>query len=46
MGRILKAKRPNPAAHLSPLERENHDRACRLYTSTPEEIKIVEESAK
>ena len=41
--RILKAKRANPAADVSPLEREIDDRVYRLYALTPEDIKILED---
>ena len=40
------AKRANPAADVSAQEREIDDRVYRLYGLTPDEIKIVEESAK
>ena len=44
--RILKAKRTNPSADTIALERDIDERVYRLYALTPEEIKIVEESAK
>ena len=42
--RILSAKRINPSADTSTLEREIDQRVYRLYALTPEEIKLVEES--
>lgn len=44
--RILAAKRADPAADTTGLEREIDERVYRLYSLTPEEIKIVEEGAK
>ena len=44
--RILAAKRKNPAAETSALEREIDQQVYALYGLTPEEIKIVEDSAK
>jgi hypothetical protein len=41
--RLPKAKRPNPAADMSPLEREIGHRAHRPHGLTPQEIKLVEE---
>ena len=42
--KILSAKRANPAANTSKLEREIDEAVYALYGLTPEEIKIVEES--
>jgi hypothetical protein len=39
---ILAAKRADPSADVSALEREIDERVYRLYGLTPEEIKIVE----
>lgn len=44
--RILVTKRQNPAADTSALEREIDQQVYALYGLTPEEIKIVEDSAK
>lgn len=44
--RILAAKRADPNADVSALEREIDQNVYRLYGLTPEEIKIVEESAR
>ncbi|HEY9172460.1 MAG TPA: TaqI-like C-terminal specificity domain-containing protein, partial [Verrucomicrobiae bacterium] len=44
--RILAAKRANPAADTTALEREIDARVYRLYGLTPEEIKIVEGAGK
>jgi type I restriction-modification system DNA methylase subunit len=44
--KILAAKRADPAADTSALEREIDQRVYRLYGLTPDEIKIVEEGAK
>ena len=44
--RILSAKQKNPAADTSGLEREIDQQVYALYALTPEEIKIVEDSAK
>ena len=44
--RILATKKKNPAANTSALEREIDQQVYALYDLTPEEIKIVEESAK
>ena len=44
--RILSAKRADPSADTSALEREIDQRVYRLYALTPDEIKLVEESAK
>ena len=43
---ILAAKRTNPQADTSALEREIDERVYRLYDLTPEEIQIVEGAAK
>ena len=43
--RILKAKQANAAADTSALEREIDDLVYRLYGLTPDEIRLVEESA-
>lgn len=43
--RILAAKRANPDADTTALEREIDERVYRLYSLTPDEIRIVEESA-
>jgi TaqI-like C-terminal specificity domain len=43
--RILKAKQANAAADTSALEREIDARVYRLYGLTPDEIRLVEESA-
>jgi len=42
--RILAAKKNNPAADTSALEREIDQQVYALYGLTPEEIKIVEET--
>ncbi len=42
----MSAKRANPAADTSALEREIDGLVYALYGLTPAEIKIVEESAK
>jgi hypothetical protein len=42
---ILKATETNPAADLSPREREIDERGCRLDGLTPKEIKIMKERA-
>jgi hypothetical protein len=44
--RILSAKRANPLADTSVLEREIDQRVYRLYALTSEEIQLVEEGAK
>ncbi len=44
--RMLAAKRANPSADTSPLEREFDERVYRLYVLTPGEIKLVKESGK
>jgi len=44
--RVLAAKQKNPAADTSALEREIDQQVYALYGLTPEEIKIVEDSAK
>ncbi len=44
--RILAAKRANPAADTTALEREIDQRVYRLYGLTPDEIKRVEETSK
>jgi hypothetical protein len=44
--KILAAKRANPNADTSALEREIDERIYHLYGLTPEEIRIVEESLK
>ena len=44
--KILAAKRANPNADTSALEREIDEHVYRLYGLTPDEIKIVEESLK
>jgi len=44
--RILSAKRAAPLADTSALEREIDERVYRLYALTPDEIQLVEESAK
>jgi hypothetical protein len=43
--RILKAKQANAAADTSALERELDQLVYRLYDLTPDEIRLVEESA-
>jgi adenine-specific DNA-methyltransferase len=43
--RILKAKQVDAAADTSPWEREIDERVYRLYGLTPDEIRLVEESA-
>ena len=43
---ILAAKQANPAADTSALEREIDQQVCALYGLTPEEIAIVEGTAK
>ena len=40
--KILAAKRANPAADVSAMEREIDQHVYKLYNLTPEEIKIVE----
>jgi adenine-specific DNA-methyltransferase len=42
---ILKTKQANAAADTSALEREIDERVYRLYGLTPDEIRLVEESA-
>jgi hypothetical protein len=44
--RILAAKRADPSADVTALEREIDERVYRLYGLTPEEIKIVEEGTR
>jgi hypothetical protein len=44
--RILAAKQKHPAADTSALERETDQQVHALYGLTPEEIKIVEGTAK
>ena len=44
--RILAAKRAAPLADTSALEREINQRVYRLYALTPDEIKLVEASAR
>ncbi len=44
--KIPAAKRADPAADTSALEREIDERVYRLYGLTPEEIKIIEEGTK
>ncbi|MBM3841330.1 MAG: hypothetical protein FJ398_25945, partial [Verrucomicrobia bacterium] len=44
--KVLAAKRQNPAADTSGLEREIDQQVYALYGLTPEEIKIVEEAGK
>ncbi len=44
--RILAAKRADPAADTTALEREIDQRVYRLYGLTPDEIKLVEEGTK
>ena len=44
--KVLAAKRTNPAADTSMLEREIDQQVYALYGMTPDEIKIVETSAK
>jgi hypothetical protein len=44
--RILAAKRKNPAADTSALEREIDEAVYALYGLTPEEINIVEGSSR
>lgn len=44
--KILAAKRANPNADTSALEREIDEHVYRLYGLTPDEIRIVEESLK
>ena len=46
MERILAAKALAASADTSALEREKDEQVYALYGLTPEEIKIVEESAK
>ena len=43
---VLAAKRADPAADTSALEREIDQRVYALYGLTPEEIKLVEERAR
>lgn len=40
------AKRANPAADTTALDREIDERVYRLYGLTPDEIKVVEEGTK
>lgn len=42
----MSSKRANPAADTTALGREIDARVYRLYALTPEEIKLVEESAR
>ena len=44
--RVLAAKRADPAADTSALEREIDQRVYALYGLTPDEIKIVEDSTR
>lgn len=46
MERILAAKRADPSAETTDLEREIDQHVYRLYGLTPEEIKVVEESGQ